>query len=61
MNRLFTYGLGFIGCVYLLNMGFGVGELIPDNLPLAGNIDEAVASMLVFKAYALFRKTETEK
>lgn len=33
---------------YLLNPGAGIFDLIPDNLPLIGNLDEAGAMMLVW-------------
>lgn len=36
------------GVIYLLNPGAGVFELIPDNLPLIGNFDEAAAVALLF-------------
>lgn len=60
MKRLLIYFLGFCGGVYLLNLGFGVGELIPDNLPIAGNLDEALASIFVYKAMNQFRKNKNE-
>ena len=39
--------LGLAGAVYLLNIGFGVVEFIPDNLPLWGNLDEGAATLLM--------------
>ncbi len=36
----------FAGSLYILNPTFGVYELIPDNLPLIGNLDEAGATTL---------------
>lgn len=38
-----------IGILYLLNPTAGVLELIPDNLPLVGNLDDAAAAILVWK------------
>jgi len=35
--------LGIICLIYLLNPGAGVLELIPDNLPFIGNLDEGLA------------------
>lgn len=35
--------LGIICLVYLINPGAGVIELLPDNLPIIGNIDEGLA------------------
>ncbi len=45
---------GVIGAVYLLNPGWGVIELIPDNIPVIGNLDEAAATMLLISALAYF-------
>ncbi len=35
--------LGLICLVYLINPGAGVIELLPDNLPIIGNLDEGLA------------------
>ncbi len=35
-----------LGALYVLNPGAGLFELIPDNLPLFGNLDEAAATAL---------------
>ncbi len=42
-----VYTLAIIGVVYILNPTFGILELIPDNLPIIGNLDEGVAVMLI--------------
>lgn len=39
--------LGLVAGIYLLNLGFGVVELIPDNIPLFGQIDEIVATAIL--------------
>lgn len=57
------YIAGIVGLVYLLNPTAGVFELIPDNLPLIGNLDEGVAALLAwnaFQQYRLLRKTVRE-
>lgn len=38
---------GVIAVIYLFNPGAGLFELIPDNLPLVGNLDEAAAAALL--------------
>jgi hypothetical protein len=38
------------GVLYLINPGLGVFELLPDNLPLVGNLDEAAAAFVVLGA-----------
>ena len=35
-----VYILSLLGVVYLFNPGAGILELLPDNLPLVGNLDE---------------------
>jgi uncharacterized membrane protein YkvA (DUF1232 family) len=41
--------------VYLLNPGWGVFELLPDNLPIVGNIDEGAAGALILWAIGQLR------
>lgn len=36
-----------VGTAYVLNPGLGIFELIPDNLPGVGNLDEAAATALI--------------
>lgn len=45
-NILAIIGILF-GLIYLLNPTAGVFELLPDNLPIIGNLDEASAVMLI--------------
>ena len=51
MRRLFKemmiIGLGGIALIYLMNPTLGVLELIPDNFPLIGNLDEAGATLIL--------------
>lgn len=47
-------GLGLLGAIYLLNPTAGLFELIPDNLPVIGNLDEAAATGLVLWALRYF-------
>jgi uncharacterized membrane protein YkvA (DUF1232 family) len=46
--RWLTYLLALAGIIYLLNPTAGLFEIIPDNLPLIGNLDEGVAMMLIW-------------
>ncbi len=43
-----TYILAVIGLIYVLNPTLGVFELLPDNLPAIGNLDEGLAYALVW-------------
>ena len=45
---------GSISLVYLINPGMGIFELIPDNLPIIGNLDEAGAAVLLIAAMKYF-------
>ena len=45
---------GIIALIYLLNPTFGMFELIPDNLPIVGNLDEAAATAVVLYALRYF-------
>lgn len=47
MKKLFIHLIGLTSLLYLLNIGVGVIELIPDNFPLVGNLDEATATLLL--------------
>jgi uncharacterized membrane protein YkvA (DUF1232 family) len=49
-----VYLLGLLGVVYLLNPTGGMIELIPDIIPIAGNIDEGVAAVMVWYAVVEF-------
>lgn len=53
--------LGAISLVYLLNPTAGVIELLPDNLPLVGNLDEGVAGMLLLQALYNLRQLISRK
>ena len=48
--RGLIYVLGFVGLVYLLNPSMGVFELLPDNLPIVGNLDEGIATLLIWSS-----------
>ena len=53
MKRIGIILLGLFCLIYLLNPGAGIFEIIPDNLPLIGNLDEAaaVATLLMCLKY----------
>jgi uncharacterized membrane protein YkvA (DUF1232 family) len=51
---------GIIGLIYILNPTAGVIELIPDNIPLIGNLDEAAAVFLLLGCLRYFRVDVTK-
>lgn len=48
-KALFTLS-GILGLIYILNPSLGVFEILPDNLPILGNLDEATATYLIILA-----------
>lgn len=46
--------LGLLSILYILNPTAGIFELIPDNLPLIGNLDELAASTLLLSCLSYF-------
>lgn len=53
------YAAAVLGLIYILNPTAGVVELLPDNLPLVGNLDEGVAFALLW--YGLVELFEGRK
>lgn len=47
MQHLFVISMGLLSLLYLLNPSMGVFEIIPDNFPVFGNLDEATATALL--------------
>ncbi|SDZ79094.1 Protein of unknown function [Desulfuromusa kysingii] len=54
MKKMGVLLLGLLSILYLLNPTAGVFELIPDNLPLIGNLDEAAAVTLLLMCLRYF-------
>jgi hypothetical protein len=54
MRGFIVFCLGLISTMYLLNIGAGFIELIPDNIPLVGNLDEAGAAALLIMCLGYF-------
>ena len=46
--------LGILSTIYLLNPGFGVADIIPDNIPIFGNLDEAAATAILLGCLSYF-------
>ena len=54
MKNIIVFLMGIISFLYLLNIGVGVIELIPDNIPFVGNLDEAGAAALLIMCLRYF-------
>jgi hypothetical protein len=47
LQDIIVFVFGLISFIYLLNPTAGFIELIPDNIPIIGNLDEAGATAVV--------------
>ncbi|XLQ19874.1 MAG: DUF1232 domain-containing protein [Candidatus Moraniibacteriota bacterium] len=54
MKSVFVVITGIVAFIYLLNPTFGVFELLPDAMPVIGNLDEAGATALLLASLAYF-------
>lgn len=51
---IFVAVAGVLSLIYLVNPGAGVFELIPDNFPVIGNLDEAAACAIILAAFRYY-------
>jgi len=56
-----VYLLSLFGFIYLLNPTAGIIELLPDTLPLIGNIDEGAAALALMYGFLEIRKARNKK
>ena len=54
LNHVIIGGLAVFSAVYLFNPGAGIVDLIPDNFPIIGNLDEAAATAILISCLAYF-------
>jgi len=54
MKTFFVVLVGIIAFLYILNPTAGIFELIPDVIPIVGNLDEAGATALVIASLGYF-------
>ena len=47
-----------ISIFYLLNPSAGIWEIIPDNIPIIGNLDEVAAVLIALDALRSIRKSK---
>lgn len=49
-----VYLMAAVGFIYILNPTLGIIELIPDNFPIIGNLDEGIAALLIWAGLVEF-------
>ena len=54
MKKPLVFSLGLLSVLYILNPTAGLFEIIPDNLPFIGNLDEAAAVALLLMCLKYF-------
>lgn len=55
MLKKISYALlGLLSAIYLINPTLGLFELIPDNLPVVGNLDEAFFAAVLIAVLRYF-------
>jgi hypothetical protein len=54
LKGLLTLGSGLLAAIYLANPGAGLIEIIPDNIPIIGNLDEVGATLIFLNCLAYF-------
>jgi len=47
-------GIGFLSALYILAPTLGLFELLPDSLPIVGNLDEFTAALLIMSSLKYF-------
>lgn len=59
ISPILVYAMAAVGLVYIINPTAGILELLPDNLPIIGNLDEFGAAMMLW--YGLVEYFEGRK
>ena len=54
MKKIIVFCVGLLAALYILNPTAGLFEMIPDNLPFIGNLDEAAAVALLLMCLKYF-------
>ncbi len=55
MNKFLVGAIGCLATVYLINPTAGIIELIPDNIPVFGNLDDGAACYILYSCIEYFR------
>ena len=54
LSHVTMFTVGVFCVLYLMNLLFGTVELIPDNVPFIGNLDEAAVTAILLGVMAYF-------
>jgi len=54
MKSVIVAILGLLSLLYIINPTAGLIEIIPDNFPIIGNLDEAAATALLLSCLSYF-------
>jgi hypothetical protein len=54
LKNVFVLALAAVAGIYLLNPTWGVFELLPDNIPGVGNVDEGLAVLILLNSTRYF-------
>ena len=55
MKKVLAFFLALLSAFYLINPGAGIFELLPDNIPFIGNVDEGLAAYVLYSCIEYFR------
>ncbi len=55
MKKITAVFLGLLSAFYLINPTSGIFELLPDNIPFVGNIDESLAAYVLYSSIEYLR------
>jgi hypothetical protein len=54
LREMLILAIGALMLIYLVNPTAGILELLPDNLPFVGNLDEAGATLILLRVLAYY-------
>ncbi len=55
MKKIFVLFVGLLSIAYLINPTAGIFELLPDNIPFIGNVDEGLAAFFLYSCVEYWR------
>lgn len=55
MKKIAVMVLALFSLIYMLNPTAGIFELLPDNIPFIGNVDEGLAAFILYSSIEYFR------